>query len=103
MLVINTQVGLRPGDSRQNLLLQQVHAIHASATSVHCIQLLHLIANAHGSNRHYAEHSGYWLKTKFLEQVEKSGETTFYDTVTGKPLFVAPRGRTFQEFQDESR
>jgi len=28
---------------------------------------------------------------------------TFYDSVCGIPLFVAPRGRTFQEFAQESR
>ena len=55
-------------------------------------------------NRHYAEHSGYWSsKTSFLKEIkETAGETTFYDTVTGKPLFVAPRGRTVEEFLKES-
>ncbi len=28
---------------------------------------------------------------------------TFYDSVTGKPLYIAPKGRTWQEFLDESR
>ena len=124
-------------------------------------------------NRHYAEHSGYFLmKTKWLDTVDKNVETTYvsnrlvflslpnrlrvsyirrecparchfedlyhehgiarrknvnvnrppffsagltaqharkpaprsqYDSVTGKPLFVAPRGRTFAEFLKESR
>merc|ERR1719158_1530364 len=53
-------------------------------------------------NRHYAEHSGYWEKTNFLQEVDKNSETTFYDSVTGKPLFIAPRGRTFEEFRAES-
>ena len=55
-------------------------------------------------NRHYAEHSGYWTsKTTFLsEEGEESGEITFYDSNTGKPLFVGPRGRTFAEFKKES-
>lgn len=54
-------------------------------------------------NRHYAEHSGYWTKTSFLSEVETSGnEITFYDSVTGKPLFIAPRGRTFADFKKES-
>lgn len=53
-------------------------------------------------NRHYAEHSGYWETTKFLEEVDKEGETTFYDPVDGKPLFIAPRGRSFEEFKKES-
>jgi hypothetical protein len=53
-------------------------------------------------NRHYAEHSGYWENTSFLTEVDKNGETTYYDSVTGKPLFIAPRGRTFEEFKKES-
>ncbi len=55
-------------------------------------------------NRHYAEHSGYWnTKTSFLSEMESSGkEIIFYDSVTGKPLFIAPRGRTFAEFKKES-
>ena len=48
-------------------------------------------------NRHYAEHSGYFKKTKFLTEVDKSAETTYYDSVTGKPLFIAPRGRYVSE------
>ena len=43
-------------------------------------------------NRRYAEYSGYWLTTDFLED-QKGRETTFYDAVTGSPLFVAPRVR----------
>ena len=34
--------------------------------------------------------------------MNKDGETTFYDSVTGKPLFIAPRGRTLEEFIKES-
>lgn len=30
-------------------------------------------------------------------------EYTFYDSVTGKPLFVAPRGRTMNQFLAESQ
>eukprot|EP00798_Chlamydomonas_sp_ICE-L_P000524 gene524-1937_t len=54
-------------------------------------------------NRHYAEHGGYWLKTNFLKEIDTDGETTFYDSVSGKPLFIAPRGRTFAEWKAESR
>ena len=55
-------------------------------------------------NRHYAEHSGYWLETRFLEEVDKAGgETTFYDSVTGRPLFIAPRGRSWADFERESK
>ena len=55
-------------------------------------------------NRHYAEHAGYFAESKdFLQEMEKGEEITFYDSVTGKPLFVAPRGRTMDEFKKESR
>ncbi len=53
-------------------------------------------------NRHYAEHSGYWQLTSFLKEEKGESEITFYDSVSGKPLFVAPRGRTFEEFLKES-
>ena len=53
-------------------------------------------------NRHYAEHSGYFATTKYFDEVDTSVETTYYDSVTGKPLFIAPRGRTFEEFKKES-
>ncbi|CAK9009703.1 unnamed protein product [Durusdinium trenchii] len=52
-------------------------------------------------NRHFAEYAGYWSTTKFLKQVNREGET-FYDSVSGKPLFVAPKGRTWKEFEKES-
>merc|ERR1719436_1874498 len=54
-------------------------------------------------NRHYAEHAGYWQQTAFLQEVQRDGETTFYDSVSGKPLFVAPRGRSFRAFDKETR
>ena len=57
-------------------------------------------------NRHYAEHSGYFEKTTFrkeCEQTEEGTEITFYDSNTGKPLFVAPRGRTMSQFLLESK
>ena len=50
-------------------------------------------------NRHFAEHSGYFEYTSsFLKEVDRNAETTYYDSVTGKPLFIAPRGRTFSAF-----
>ena len=55
-------------------------------------------------NRHYAEHSGYWELTRFLKEMSTaSGEITFFDSITGKPLFVAPRGRSFSSFVKESK
>lgn len=54
-------------------------------------------------NRHYAEHSGYWTTTSFLTDMkDKTTPTIFYDSVTGKPLFTAPKDRTFDEFVKES-
>ena len=56
-------------------------------------------------NRHYAEHSGYFEGSpKFLEEARTAkGEMTFYDSNTGKPLFIAPRGRSMEDFLVESR
>mmetsp|Transcript_19966 Transcript_19966/g.29748 ORF Transcript_19966/g.29748 Transcript_19966/m.29748 type:complete len:177 (-) Transcript_19966:222-752(-) len=58
-------------------------------------------------NRHYAENSGYFIKTKFIkEEMGKASEKTpinFHDSNTGKLLFVAPKGRSFEEFVKESR
>ncbi len=55
-------------------------------------------------NRHYAEHAGYWTSTNFLkEESAASGEINFYDSNTGELLFVAPRGRTFEQFVAESQ
>lgn len=31
-----------------------------------------------------------------------NGTTTFYDSVCGLPLFTAPKGRTLQEFKDDT-
>ncbi len=47
-------------------------------------------------NRHYAEHSGYAFSKKWLEEIRNKGEVTYYDSVTGKPLFIAPKGRTLE-------
>jgi len=54
-------------------------------------------------NRNFAEFAGYYKDTNFEKQIlSANGPTTFYDSVTGKPLFVAPMGRTAQEFLTES-
>jgi peptide methionine sulfoxide reductase MsrB len=58
-------------------------------------------------NRRFAEYAGYWEKTQFrkefTEMVAQSGPVTFYDSVTGKPLFRAPVGRSADDFIAESR
>ena len=47
-------------------------------------------------------YAGYWKQTRFLQEVSRDGPTVYYDSVTGKPLFVAPIGRTMSEFLAES-
>ena len=55
-------------------------------------------------NRHFAEYSGYFLQTSWLKQAQSNGgEMTYYDSVSGKPLFVGPKGRSFQAFLRESK
>eukprot|EP00814_Leptocylindrus_danicus_P014534 CAMPEP_0116007532 /NCGR_PEP_ID=MMETSP0321-20121206/2351_1 /TAXON_ID=163516 /ORGANISM="Leptocylindrus danicus var. danicus, Strain B650" /LENGTH=183 /DNA_ID=CAMNT_0003476237 /DNA_START=134 /DNA_END=685 /DNA_ORIENTATION=- len=54
-------------------------------------------------NRHYAEYRGYWESTTFLEEEAATTEITFYDSNTGKPLFVAPRGRSMLDFVKETK
>ena len=55
-------------------------------------------------NRHFAEMGGYFQSTDFEKKVlEASGPLTFYDSVTGKPLFVAPIGRSSMEFIEEAK
>jgi len=58
-------------------------------------------------NRHYAEHAGYWTSTSFVADAKaefaEKGEITFYDSNSGKPLFVAPKGRDLDSFLKESQ
>ena len=58
-------------------------------------------------NRHYAEHSGYFTETTFLEDapadLENDNHINFYDSNSGKLLFTAPKGRTWEEFVQESK
>merc|ERR1719409_359564 len=56
-------------------------------------------------NRHYAEHAGYWTtrSVTFLQEETGDKEVLFRDSVTGEALFVAPRGRSWDEFVAESR
>jgi len=53
-------------------------------------------------NRHYAEYAGYWKTTKFLAEVDRKQPTVYYDSVSGKPLFVAPIGRSMESFLAET-
>lgn len=54
-------------------------------------------------NRHYAEHSGYYMKTTFPNEAKTAeGPIQFYDSNTGKLLFTAPVNRTMDQFLTES-
>ena len=57
-------------------------------------------------NRHYAEYAGYAWHTSLTWVAEltknKNSEMTYYDSVTSKPLFIAPYGRTTKDFLQES-
>ena len=61
-------------------------------------------------NRHYAEHSGYAFSPKvtWLEQISGPpdafiAKTNYYDSVTGKRLFMAPVERSLADFVLESQ
>lgn len=54
-------------------------------------------------NRQFAEMAGYFRSTSFEDIVlEAKGPITFYDSVTGQALFVAPIGRSAEDFVSES-
>ena len=54
-------------------------------------------------NRHLAEPSGYWKTTNFLSDAATTMPSiTFFDSVTSKPLFVAPVGRDIEAFLNET-
>lgn len=57
-------------------------------------------------NRHYAEYAGYWRTTDFLQSVKEAKPeelpVKFYDSVTGALLFEAPKGRSLEDFLQES-
>ena len=55
-------------------------------------------------NSRFAEHFGYWELTSFPKRLPAgTTEVVFYDSVNGDQLFVAPRGRSWTDFIDESR
>ena len=54
-------------------------------------------------NKLFAEPRGYFVEHEELEnELLRLGKMTFYDSVTGKPLFIAPKNRTVHEFLAES-
>jgi len=55
-------------------------------------------------NHRFAEYRGYLEapEVRLFDRLDPNVEHVFYDSVCGLPLFVAPRGRTFEEFKEES-
>ena len=97
-------VGGKPVMGSESIMSQKAHGTSASPVQAN------LRWNVDGKkadqitnyNRRFAEFAGYWKETDFLKEVSREGPTTYYDSVTGKPLFVAPIGRTMDEFLAES-
>lgn len=55
-------------------------------------------------NRHYAETQySFEHNVAFMTELENEQQITFYDSNTGKPLYIAPRGRSLDEFLEESK
>jgi len=56
------------------------------------------------NNHRYAEYSGYLvaLVVALFSRLYPNAGIVFYDSVCGIPLFIAPRGRTFEEYKEES-
>ena len=46
-------------------------------------------------DRHYAEEGEYFISTRFVRETKNLNEPiTFYDTISGQPLFIAPKERS---------
>lgn len=43
-----------------------------------------------------------FTETSFFDEVDPTKPNEFYDSVTGKLLFTAPLGRSFEEWKQES-
>ena len=56
------------------------------------------------NNHRYAEKSGYLAESQvdLFGRLDPNVETVFYDSVCGIPLFIAPRGRSFESFEADS-
>merc|ERR1719499_2111964 len=49
-----------------------------------------------------AEPRGLFDGLKLFDNLDPNGENTFYDPVSGKALFVAPKGRSFEQWKNET-
>ena len=55
------------------------------------------------NNRNGAEQWGYWTGSSMPKELPEGETITFYDSVTARPLFVAPVGRSYEDFITESK
>jgi peptide methionine sulfoxide reductase MsrB len=98
-------IGGKPMFGDESIMSQKAHG-----TSEKPVQsdLLYGVSNQAADkicnfNRRFAEYAGYFQSTPFEDIVRNAnGPVTFYDSVTGKPLFVAPIGRSAESFIAES-
>lgn len=114
--VFGSQMGLRPASAEATLSIQYANSDdimypkeHGTSSQPVQSNLLYnvdqnLADKICNYNRHFAEPSGYFTKTSFSLAEEASNEPrTFYDSVTGLPLFRIPgAGRSLSDFVAES-
>ena len=75
------------------------------ATDAYFFSLLFICIWAVCCNNHrWAEYRGYLEapEVDLFSRLDPNEETVFYDSTCGIPLFIAPRGRSFEEFKEES-
>jgi peptide methionine sulfoxide reductase MsrB len=99
-------VGGKPVFGAETIMVQKEHGTSSSPVQQDLLfgvsnKLADRICNY---NRHFAEMGGYFRSTSFTDVVLKAqGQPiTFYDSVTGKPLFIAPIDRSVDDFITES-
>jgi peptide methionine sulfoxide reductase MsrB len=101
----DVNIGGRPKFADESIMSQKGHGTSAQAVQDDLMygvdrKLADKICNF---NRHFAESSGSYKRTNWEQVVATAnGPVTFYDSVTGKPLFVAPIGRSAQDLLRES-
>lgn len=98
--------GGKPIMGDESIMVQKEHGTSSSPVQK---DLLYGVSNNLADricnyNRHFAEMGGYFKSTSFTDIMlaAKGQPVTFYDSVTGKPLFIAPINRSVDDFITES-
>jgi len=99
-------VGGKPVLGAESIMSQKEHGTSSQPVQSELLygvsnQLADKICNY---NRHFAEMGGSFRSTNWEDAIlaAKGKPVAFYDSVTGKPLFVAPIGRSAEELLAES-